>query len=235
MDILQNPLTSLLVTLCSFYIFGLIQKRFGGHSMLNPVVWAIIVCVCFIQFTGISYETYMNGAGIIHFLLGPVTVALAVPLYRLITMISKDARAVLVTISLACLISAFSAMGIMAFMGADIDMQLAVTSKSVTAPIAIGIAEKIGTPSSLAVLFVFATNIPWILFTGFLFKRIGIKDDDNSHRAQGIALGTVCHGLGVARAFQISQVCGTYSVIGMSLMGIISGIVLPILILLFFI
>lgn len=201
--------------------------------MLNPVVWAIIVCVCFLQITGVSYETYMKGAGIIHFLLGPVTVALAVPLYRLLTMITKDARAILITIGAASVISAFSAFGIMWLMNASRDMQLAVTSKSVTAPIAIEIANKVGTPESLAVLFVFATNIPWILLTSFAFKAMRLKDDAQSYRAQGLALGTVCHGLGVARAFQINELCGTYSVIGMSLMGIISGILLPILIMVF--
>ncbi|MFK7839695.1 MAG: LrgB family protein [Bdellovibrionales bacterium] len=232
-DILSDPLVSLFITLLAFYGFGHIQKRFGGHSMLNPVVWAIIVCVCFIQLVGISYDEYMQGAGIIHFLLGPVTVALAVPLYRLLGMIKKDARALLITVFCAALISAFSAYAVMVFMDAHQDMQLAITSKSVTAPIAIEIANKIGTPESLAVLFVFATNIPWLLLTGFVFKAMRMKDDDLSHQAQGLALGTVCHGLGVARAFQISEICGTYSVIGMSIMGIISGVVLPILIIMF--
>jgi len=227
--LIADPLTSLLITLCAFYGFGLIQKRLGGHAMLNPVVWAIIVCVCFIQFSGVSYESYMDGAGVIHFLLGPVTVALAIPLYRLMGMISRDAKAIMFTMIVAAVLSAFSAFEIMSVMGADMDMQLAVTSKSVTAPIAIEIANKIGTPASLAVLFVFATNIPWLLFTGLIFKSIGMQDE----KSQGLALGTVCHGLGVARAFQISEKCGTYSVIGMSLMGIISGIILPILIIAF--
>ena len=228
-NLLQDPLTSLLVTLVAFYGFGVLQKRFGDHAMLNPVVWAIVACVCFIQASGISYDQYMDGAGMIHFLLGPVTVALAVPLYRLLGTISKDARAILITVGTAVLLSAFSAFGIMAVMGASQGMQLAVTTKSVTAPIAIEVANKIGTPTSLAVLFVFATNIPWLLLTGFLFKAVRMKDE----RSQGLALGTVCHGLGVARAFQISEICGTYSVIGMSLMGIISGIILPILIIAF--
>ena len=231
--LLQDPLTSLLITLLAFYGFGEVQKKLGGHAMLNPVVWAIITCVVFIKVSGISYQHYMDGAGIIHFLLGPVTVALAVPLYRLLGTISKDAKAILVTITLGVLLSAFSAYAIMVFMGAEQDMQLAVTSKSVTAPIAIEIARKIGTPESLAVLFVFATNIPWLLFTGVLFKTLRLKNTQQDERAQGLALGTVCHGLGVARAFQISELCGTYAVIGMSLMGILSGILLPILILTF--
>jgi len=229
--LLENPLTSLLVTLSAFYTFGIAQKKASGHSALNPVVWAIISCVCFIQFSGISYETYMNGAGIIHFLLGPVTVALAVPLYRLLDDIKKDIRAILITISAACLISAFSAYAIMVFMDAAQDMQLAITSKSVTAPIAIGIANKIGAAESLAILFVFSTNIPWLLLSGFIFKMVSVHDE----RAQGLSLGVVCHGSVVARAFQISKTCGTYSVMGMSLMGIISGVLLPALILSFLI
>lgn len=227
-SVLENPLTSLLVTLGAFYIFGLLQKKANGHSALNPVVWAIIACVVFIKFSGISYESYMNGAGLIHFLLGPVTVALAVPLYRLIDSIRKDLRAILITIIAACLVSAFSAYAVMALMDASREMSLAITSKSVTAPIAIGIADKIGTPESLAILFVFSTNIPWLLLSGFIFKIIHMQDE----RAQGLALGVTCHGLGVARAFQVSKTCGTYSVMGMSLMGIISGILLPTLILL---
>lgn len=228
--LLMHPLTSLLVTLGSFAGFSALQKRVGGHAALNPVVWAILSCVAFIQLSGISYEVFMRGAAPVHFLLGPVTVALAVPLYRLLGMIRKDARAILTAIGFACLFSAFSAMGLATLMMASEEMRLAIASKSVTAPIAIEIAGKIGAPGSLAVLFVFATNIPWLLFTGYIFKIARIKDE----RAQGLALGTTCHGLGAARAFQISETAGTYSVIGMSVMGILSGVLLPILILSFF-
>ncbi len=225
-----HPLTSLFVTLAAYAGFGWLQNKAGGNSLLNPVVWAIICCVVFIQASGIGYETYMKGAAPIHFLLGPVTVALAVPLYRLLGMIRKDARAILIAILFACLFSAGSAVGLAIIMMASVDMQLAITSKSVTAPIAIEIAKKIGTPESLAVFFVFTTNIPWILLTGFIFKASRIKDE----RAQGLTLGTTCHGLGVARAFQISEQAGTYAVIGMSVMGIFSGVLLPFLILTFF-
>lgn len=230
MFLLEHPLTSLLITLLSYHVFGWVQGKVGGHHMLNPVVWAIITCVCFISLSGISYETYMGGAGVIHFLLGPVTVALAVPLYRLLSMIQKDARAILFAILAGCLISAGVAMAVVFALGGVQDIQLAIATKSVTVPIAIDIAEKTGAPESLAVFFVFSTNIPWILLVGYVFRAIRMRDE----RAQGLALGSVCHGLGVARAFQISQTCGTYSVVGMSLMGILSGLLLPALILRFF-
>ena len=228
-SVLNNPLTSLLLTLCAFYGFSLVQARFRGHSLLNPAIWAIFVCVLFVSLSGVSYETYMDGAGIIHFLLGPATVAFAVPLYRILADIAKDARTFLITVLVACLFSAFGAMAIVALLGGTEDLQLAISSKSVTTPIAIGIAQKIDTPASLAVLFVFAANIPWLLLSAPLFKLIRIKDEDT----QGIALGAICHGLGVAQAFQVGKRCGTYAVIGMSLMGIFSGVLLPILIIAF--
>lgn len=228
--VLSHPLTSLLITLCAFSGFGWLQKKAGGNSLLNPVVWAIIVCVTFISLSGIGYETYMRGAAPIHFLLGPVTVALAVPLYRLLSTIQKDVLALLSAIFICCLLAAFSAMGLAALMDANTDMQLAIISKSVTAPIAIEIANKINTPESLAVFFVFTTGIPGSLLATAIFRAARIKDE----RAQGLALGTTCHGLGTARAFQISKEAGTYAVIGMSVMGILSGLILPTLILLFF-
>ncbi len=224
--LLSHPLASLLITLSSFSMFKYLQDKSGGNSLLNPVVWAIITCVIFIKTSGISYETYMNGVSIIHFLLGPVTVALAVPLYRLMSVIKKDILAILLAIGLSCLTAAFSAMLIAYLMEASQDIQRALTSKSVTAPIAIEIANKIGTPESLAIFFVFTTGIPGSLLATFIFKSMKIKDE----RTQGLALGTTCHGLGTARAFQISETAGTYAIIGMSIMGILSGLFLPALI-----
>tara|TARA_R110002095_G_scaffold179758_1_gene157210 strand:+ start:164 stop:862 length:699 start_codon:yes stop_codon:yes gene_type:complete len=228
--ILQHPAVPLLFVLASFAGFSALQKRFKNHAFFNPVIWSILSSVVLIKLSGISYQSYMEGAFPIHFLLGPATVALAVPLYRLLKNIKLDAKAIFVAIGFSSVFSAFSAMGVLIAMSASKDLQLAITSKSVTAPIAIEIAQKLGTPESLAILFVFATNIPWLLFTGLAFKVFRIHDE----RAQGLALGTTCHGLGAARAFQISEVAGTYSVIGMSLMGIISGLLLPILMIILF-
>ncbi len=224
---LSHPLTSLLVTLSGFAFFKWLQDKSNGNSLLNPVVWAIVICVIFIKISGIDYATYMEGVSIIHFLLGPVTVALAVPLYRLIIVIRKDALAMRCAIGVSCIIAAFSAMFIAYMMDASQDIQLAITSKSVTAPIAIEIANKINTPESLAIFFVFTTGIPGSLLATFIFKMMNVKDE----RTQGLALGTTCHGLGTARAFQISETAGTYAIIGMSIMGILSGLCLPAIIL----
>jgi len=224
---LTHPLMALLVTLCPYGLFTTLQKHFGGHSLLNPVIWSIGTCVAFIHFTPMTYDLYREGTHPIHLLLGPVTVALAIPLYRLFHVIRQDCFAIGIAIIFSCFFAAFSAVGLCLFMAGSQEMALAIASKSVTAPIAIEIAKKIGTPESLAVFFVFTTGIPGSLLASALFRLCRITDE----RAQGVALGTTCHGLGTARAFQISEKAGTYAILGMSLMGILSGLILPALLL----
>ncbi len=227
--ILENPLASLLVTLCSFSAAQKLQKLLGGHSLLNPVVWSIAISVLYIYLSGIDYDTYMRGGQYIHFLLGPVTVALAVPLYKHIKDIQKEIFAFLITVFLACPIAGFSAWALTIWADAPQNIQMAIIPKSATTPIAIEIAEKIDAVPSLTILFVIVTGVSGSLLAPAALRLLGIK----SERVQGFSIGIAAHGIGAARAFQISERAGTYAVIGMCLMGIASGIMLPILVLAF--
>lgn len=227
--ILHHPLTSLIFTLAAFSFAQWLQKKANGNSLLNPIPMAIILCVVFIAVSGIGYETYMEGAGIIHFLLGPATVALAIPLYKQIKMIGRQAIAVGAAVLSGCFLSGFVAWFLAYKMGAGQDIQLSIIPKSVTTPIAIGIAEKIETVPSLAVFFVFTTGILGTIFSMFIFKIVRMNDD----KAIGFSLGVTCHGLGVARALQRSEVAGAFAVLGMSLMGMVSGILMPFIVLMF--
>lgn len=221
--IVTHPLFSLILTLAAFSAATWIQKKAGGHSLLNPVVMAIAVVVFFINLSGITYDDYMKGAGYIHFLLGPATVALAVPLYKQLKMIGRQAISVGSAVFTASLVSGFAAWILAYMLRANQDIQLSIIPKSVTTPIAIGIAEKIGAVPSLAVFFVFTTGILGSLFATLIFKLVRMKDE----KAIGFSLGATCHGLGVARAFQHSETAGVFSVLGMSLMGLVSGVILP--------
>lgn len=227
--ITHHPLASLMITLCSFSAFQSLQKKCNGHSLLNPVLWSIICCVSYVKLTGIDYATYMNGAQYINFLLGPVIVALAVPLYRFLEDIKKDVAAFIITVLIACPIAGFSAYFLMVLAHTPPDLQQAIIPKSASTPIAIEIAKKIGSIPSLTVIFVIMTGVSGSLFSTYFFKLLKIKNE----RAQGFAIGVASHGIGAARAFQISETAGTYAIIGMSLMGITSGIILPILVIFF--
>lgn len=229
-EILTHPLMALFVTIGSFLAAQWFQKKMGGHSLLNPVVIAIILVVVYIVVLDIPYKDYLQNVNIIHALLGPATVALAIPLYSQLTLIKKSAIGIGVSVVISALVAAGVAYYMANLMGAGEDIQLAIIPKSATTPIAIGVAEKIGGDPSLAVFFVFTTGIIGSVIAGAVFRLFRITDD----RAIGLSLGVTCHGLGVARAFQHSEKAGAFSALGMSLMGIVSGILLPVLVLSFF-
>lgn len=225
--LITHPLTSLIITLAAFLAAQWLYKKSEHNGLLSPIAIAILMVIIYIVATGLDYDIYMQGAQIIHFLLGPATVALAIPLYKQIQIIRQKATPITIVTIICCLFAAFSAGTIALLMGANKDIQLAILTKSVTTPIAIGIAEKINTLPSLAVLFVFATGIPGTMLASHIFKWARIKND----KAKGFALGITCHGLGVAKAFQDNEITGTYAILGMSLMGLASGILIPIIVL----
>lgn len=221
--ILHQPISSLIATLGAYSLALWLQNKANGHSLLNPVVIAIAMVVAFISFTGIDYAVYMKGAGLINFMLGPATVALAIPLYKKLHVLRSQSAAMIASTSIACLTSGFVAWFFARQMGAEQAIQLSIISKSVTSPIAIGIAEKIGAIPSMAVFFVFTTGILGSLFAPMVFKLVRMEDE----RSIGFSLGATCHGLGVAKAFQNGETAGTFAVLGMSLMGLVAGVFMP--------
>lgn len=226
--LISHPLTSLVATIAAFALANFIYVKTGQHPLATPIVLAIGFMIVYIVATGVDYQVYMKGAGFIHFLLGPATVALAVPIYRQIAMIGAQARAVAAGLVVAFIVTPLVAWLIARGMGADQDVLMALLPKSVTTPIAIGIAEKIGATPAMAVFFVIATGIFGSLFAFPIFALMRLKDK----RAQGFALGAACHGLGIARAFQEGETQGVFAVLGMSLMGLVSGVLLPTIVIL---
>jgi len=228
-EIFQHPLMALFITVGSFIAAQWFQKKMGGHSLLNPVMMAIIIVVIYIVFFNIAYNDYLYNVNLVHGLLGPATVALAIPLYSQLSMIKKSAFAIGVSVFIASLVAAGVAYYLAHLMGTSQDIQLSIIPKSATTAIAIGVAEKIRTEPSLAVFFVFTTGIIGSVIATMIFRFFKITNE----KAIGLSLGATCHGLGVARAFQYSEQAGAFATLGMSLMGIISGIILPAVVLMF--
>jgi putative effector of murein hydrolase len=228
-DIFEQPLMALFITIASFLAAQWFQKKMGVHSLLNPVVVSIVLVVVYILAFDIAYHDYLQHVNLIHALLGPATVALAIPLYNQLPVIRQS----MVAIGSAVVVGAAVAAGVgyylAVLMGAGEDMQLAITTKSLTTAIAIGVAEKIQADPALAVFFVFTTGMIGSVIASFVFRVGRITDD----RAIGLALGVTCHGLGVARAFQHSHKAGAFSALGMSLMGLVSGVAIPLIVIMF--
>ncbi|MCB1639843.1 MAG: LrgB family protein [Thiothrix sp.] len=218
-----SPLFGLTVTLVAYQIAHHVYVRSGRNPLLNPVVTAVLLLIGLLLLTGISYQDYFAGAQFVHFLLGPATVALAIPLYRQFARLRQLWLPVLVALVLGVSIGGLSAVLIAGILGADSQTLLSLAPKSVTAPVAMGIAERIGGLPSLTAVLVVSTGVIGAVFGTKLFDWMGIQDDS----VRGIAMGVAAHGIGTARAFQVSTEMGAFSGLAMALSAFLASVILP--------
>lgn len=220
-----SPLLSLTLTLAAYLAGFWIYQKGRFNPLLNPVLIAIIVIVTILTVTGTDYATYFEGAQFVHFLLGPATVALALPLYRQLERVKKSALAITVSLLSGSLTAVLSAVGISWALGASKETIISLAPKSVTTPVAMGISEQFGGLPSLTAVLVILTGIVGAALGPLVLNLIGVKD----MAARGLAIGTASHGIGTARAFQVSEVAGAFSGLAMGLNALATAILLPLL------
>ncbi|MCP3055059.1 LrgB family protein [Aurantimonas marianensis] len=220
-----SPLLSLTMTLIAYQGASFVYRKVGSTALLNPVLVTVILVVAALTLTGTSYQTYFEGAQFIHFLLGPATVALAIPLYRQFDKVRHSAAAIAASLLTGSLTAIISAVGLGLLLRADPISLIALAPKSATAPVAMGIAEKLGGLPSLTAVLVIATGILGASLGPVLLDALGIRDP----AARGFALGTASHGIGTARALQESEVAGAFSGLAMGLNALATAIILPLI------
>ena len=220
-----SPLLHLTLTLAAFQIGSWIYSRSGMNPLLNPVLLAVLFVVSVLLFTGTSYEAYFEGAQFVHFLLGPATVALAIPLYRQFEKVRRSALAILMSILAGSVTAILSAVGIGYVLSGSRDALISLAPKSVTAPVAMGISEQLGGLPSLTAVLVILTGILGAMIGPYILNLIGVKD----WAARGLAIGTASHGIGTARALQVNEVAGAFSGLAMGLNALATAVLLPLL------
>lgn len=224
-----NPLLWLTVTMVAYIVGHWLYLKSGENPLVNSVAIAVIALIALLWATDTDYARYFDGAQFVHFMLGPAVVALAVPLYEH----RREVRRTIVPIVVALLAggttAVISAVGIALVLGASVETITSLAPKSVTSPIAMGIAERIGGLPSLTAGLVIITGILGAIIGTPLFNAMGIKD----WRARGFAMGVTAHGIGTARAFQVNEVAGTLAAIALGLNGVVTAILVPLLIVLF--
>ena len=221
----EDPLLALTLTLVAYVVSNRIYIKFNRHPLLNPVLLSIIFLSAILLATGTSYDEYFEGAKFVHFLLGPATVALAIPLYRQFQAMKTSAMAILVSLFTGSLTAIASAVGIAWLLGADAQTLISLAPKSVTTPVAMGITEQFGGLPSLTAVFV--------ILSGIIGAALGryILDALNIHHpaARGLALGVASHGIGTARSFQVGEAKGAFASLAMGLNALATAILLPLL------
>ncbi|MGF1553172.1 MAG: LrgB family protein [Paracoccaceae bacterium] len=220
----RDPLLHLTLTLAAFQAGSWLYARAGLSPLVNPVLVAVLIVVGALVATGTSYDTYFEGAQFVHFLLGPATVALAVPLYRQLARLRRSALAVMVSIVTGSLAASASAVAIAWGLGAGRDAMVALAPKAVTAPVAMGIAEQLGGLPSLTAVLVILTGILGAMLGPPVLTLVGVRD----WAARGLAMGTASHGIGTARAIQVNEVAGAFSGLAMGLNALATAVILPI-------
>jgi predicted murein hydrolase (TIGR00659 family) len=220
-----TPLLGLGITLVAWQLAGLLANRIGNSPLGNPMLIAVVILSCLLLATDTPYSAYFQGAQYVHFLLGPATVALALPMYANLKRISRSARAIIPALLAGSVVAASSAMLLSRWLGAPSAVVRSLGPKSVTTPIAMGIAEQIGGQPSLAAVFVLLTGLTSIVLIPPTMRLFRIKD----MRAQGLAAGMAGHGLATARMLLISETAGAFGGLAIGLNGLITAIIVPLL------
>ncbi|MBT8584525.1 LrgB family protein [Polynucleobacter paneuropaeus] len=220
-----SPLFALFITLAAYQIGLWIYQHFKNNPLANPVAIAILLVCCVIQAIDMPYSSYFEGAQFIHFLLGSATVSLAIPIYRGLSSLKGRSFPLIASLITGGLVSIISGIGIAKLLGAGSEITGAMYPKSVTAPIAMGIAERIGVSPTLTAIFAVATGILGAILAPFVLNTLGMK----AWWQRGFAIGIGAHGIGTSRAFSIHPEAGTYASLAMGMNGVISAIAIPVL------
>ena len=220
-----SPLLHLTLTVCLFVLARLIYRRTGHQSWLNPVLISVLVLIGILLITETSYEVYFEGAQFVHFLLGPATVALAIPLYRQWARLKRHPFALMISVLLGSLTAVVSATLIAKLGGVSDQTLISIAPKSVTTPVAMGISETLGGLPSLTAVVVILTGILGASLGPWLLDRLGITNP----MAKGLAMGTASHGIGTGRAVFMGDVAAAFAGLAMGLNGLATTIILPVI------
>ncbi|HEY1722569.1 MAG TPA: LrgB family protein [Magnetospirillaceae bacterium] len=225
----RTPLLWLTVTLVAYALTDTASLATKRHPLMSPVLHAIWIIGVVLTLTHTPYRTYFEGAQFVHFLLGPATVALAVPLYDYRRQVVRALVPMVAALAVGAVVATGSAILVVKAFGVPRDILISIAPKSVTAGVAMGISEKLGGNPALTAVLVIITGIFGAIIVTPLMNRLKITD----WRARGFAAGLASHGIGTARAFQVNPVAGTFAGIAMALNALVTAVIVPIALALF--
>jgi predicted murein hydrolase (TIGR00659 family) len=220
-----TPLLWLALTLVAWIVADAIAKWCGRHPLANPVLIAIALMGTILVATGTPYETYFQGAQFVHFLLGPATVAIAVPLVRHRALVRANILPMLTALSAGAVTAVISVVAVAWALGVPREILVSLAPKSVTAGIAMAISESMGGRPALTAVLVITTGVMGAVIVSPLMNALKIRD----YAARGFAVGLTSHGIGTARAFAVDEIAGTFAGIAMGLNGVATALMVPLL------
>lgn len=219
----SSPLPWLVLTMLVYMAAMAIYRKSGNRPLLIPVFTGVVVIVTILMITGTPYATYRSGVSLLGLMIGPATVALAIPLYAQRERIRQLWLPISVALLVGCLVALLSALGIAWAFGGSQATLIAVTPKSATIPIALPMAERFGGTPSLAAVAVAITGISGTMMAPLLCRILRLRDP----AVQGFAIGLTAHAIGTARAIQLNPTAGAFSALAMGLNGVATAVLMP--------
>lgn len=223
-----TPLFGLTATIVTYVLAQALYLRLGQAPWANPVLWTVLVLAALLTLSGTPYPSYFSGAQFIHFLLGPAVVAMAWPMWQRRAELRLRAVPLLAAALAGGTVAAASAVAIGWALGLPADVLASLAPKSVTAPVAMGIAAQLGGIPALAAVFAVLTGLVGAVSAKYLLDALRIQ----SPEVRGFALGTASHGVGAARAMQVHPSAGAYAALALGLQVVLAALLMPLVMML---
>ena len=222
--LVHAPAFGLALTLAAYLGAGELHRRLGRPALLAPVLVAMVVVSLVLELLGIPYREYLASVSVLTLLLGPATVALALPLLRSGRALLADRLAVLVTLLVTGAVSVAVTVAALVAFGTPDELVLTTLPRSVTTPVALTVGEAIGANTTLAVVLTLVSGVLGATVGPWLLDRVRVRDP----RARGFAMGMVSHGIGTSRALAESDEAGGWSSAAMVLNALVMTVALPV-------
>ncbi|WP_181130961.1 LrgB family protein [Pseudomonas capeferrum] len=223
--VIHHPLFGIGITLGAYQLVLAAYEK-TRWIFLQPVLVSMLVVIGVLVTCGIGYSEYRKSTEILNILLGPATVALAVPLYLNLRRIRQLFWPIFTTLVIGGVFATLACVLLGDWFGAEHMILMTMAPKSVTSPIAMLVAEQIGGVAALAAVFVLITGVIGAIFGPALLTRCGVL----SPEARGMSLGITAHAVGTSVALQESDECGAFAALAMSLMGVATAVFLPLVV-----
>lgn len=200
------------------YEIGLLLKKKFKMAIFNPLLIAIICVMGVLLLLNVDYDTYKAGGQYLSYLLTPATVCLAVPLYRQLTLLRKNLKAVAVGIASGVLASMVSVLVLAKLFHLSHTQYVTLLPKSITTAIGMGVSEELGGLVTITVAVIVITGVLGNVIAEAVCKAAKIEEPI----AKGLALGTSAHAIGTSKAMEMGQIEGAMSSLAIAVAGLLT-------------
>lgn len=217
---------AIIIVVLSLLLYLVMNKVYVRFPLpfLIPAVTSTFIIIALLTIFHIPYETYMIGGQWIHFFLGPSVVSLAFPLYKHRAVLKQNLVPILGGVLVGAVVGMVSGMLFTKSLGFSKELVYAMLPKSITTPVAMQIADELGSISSLAAVFVMIAGFSGVILGPAMMKRLGI----NSALGRGIGLGAASHAIGTAKAMEYGEQTVSVSSVAMTICAIVGSFLGPV-------